>query len=348
MRSVFGCSLVAALALAGMAVAQEARDPVPRNPNVRDPARTDRPAAETGRPVVRAEVARGSAASADQQIAALIHSCCKNQIEISKFAQERAHSEEVREFAAKMVREHSPGCEIMAKFAGQLAASDTRLDAVPGEPRAARPARVEGRVEGRDDAREERREGRDEAREERREGDAPEAREERREGRDQAREERREAEPRAAARPADRPVARALEGAEGEVRLRAGGDRPRPEIEVKLGRSAGGNLNWVAIHKQIANQCLASIKQELGGKEGAEFDKCFMGYQVGAHMQEIDSLKVLRSHATAELREQIDSEIEHATEHLQEAKQIAKQLEGKPAARVSSKPAEATETTKPE
>jgi len=59
----------------------------------------------------------------DQEIAALVHGACRNEIEIAKLAQEKAQSQEVKQFAEKMVKEHSPGCEEMQKLAGSLASS---------------------------------------------------------------------------------------------------------------------------------------------------------------------------------------------------------------------------------
>ena len=349
MRHVYGWSLLVAAVLVGIAAAQ----------NVREPKRTDKPAAEPARSApggvqvdaegvkveagtFRGEVARGGK-SADQQIAAMLYNCCKNDLELSKFAQDRLQNEQVREFAEKMIAEHQAACDKLAKFAHSPGGADTRLDAVPGEPRPARPAgaRVEEREEAREDAREERTEGREEAREERREGDAPEAREERREAREKAREERREADPPRAARDPDapRPLARALEGAEAEVQLRAGGGRPRPEVDVKLGRSAaGGGLDWVSISKQIADQHLATLKQEFGAKEGAEFDKCYLGHQIGSHLKAIDEIKVLRKYCSAEFRQELDSCVEECNAHLQEAKTLAKQLESSSTPRVSLKP----------
>jgi predicted outer membrane protein len=330
-------SAIAAITWVCLAVAQE-----------REPAR---PAAPGARPAAAAPAAGArvvAAPTADQQIAALLYNCCRNEIEISKFAQDKLQSPEAQKFAERMVAEHEAACQKLAKFAGPALEGNTRLDVIPG---AGRPARVEGR----EDAREERREGREEAREERREEGAAEAREERREGREEAREEVREAREEAreavrdaaeAPRPA-RPAARVA--GQTEVELKAGGDRTRPEVEVRLGGRGGaaGGLNWVSIHKQIADQCLASTKQEFAAKEGHELDRCYLGGQIMGHMKAIDEIKVLRSYASPELRAELDECSQHCTEHLMEAKALAKRLEGE-APRVSRKPEGADEATKPE
>jgi len=316
MRVIYGLTAVAAVTWVSLALAQN-RDPEPARP-----AAGARPAAAV----------TAQAWTADQQIAACLYYGCRNEIEISKFVQERLQSNEARQFAEQMITEHQEACEKLAKFAGPALEGGARLDVIPGE---GRPARVEGRTE----AREERREGREGAREERREEGAPEAREERREGREEAREAR-EGDPAAAPRPATRPA----RPGQAELELKVGGDRPRPEIEVRLDR---GGLNWVSIHKQLADQCLATAKQELGAKEGAELEKCYLGGQIMGHMKALDEIKVLRNYASAELRSELDACSQGCTEHLKEAKVLAKKMEGD-TPRVSRKPEGGSPAPKPE
>src|SRR5438876_2744783 len=135
------------------------------------------------------------ASSADQQIAACVYGACSHEIEIAKWAESRLQSEEAREFAQRMVREHTPGCQAMQQLAGNLVSS------------------------------------------------AP---------------------------------------ASGQATTQPG----------------SGNLDWISIHKQIGEQCLASLKQELGAKQGIELDKCFLGEQIGEHLKVVASLKVLRNYAS--------------------------------------------------
>jgi putative membrane protein len=163
-----------------------------------------------------------------------VYGACQHEIEIAKFAESKAQSDEVREFAQQMVREHTPGCQAMQQKAGQLAA-----------------------------------------------------------------------------------------------------DTPAQQQQ-------GGGLNWISIHKEIGQQCLANLKQELSEKQGIEFDKCFMGEQIGEHMKVIASLKVLRNHASSELRQDLDKELQMAQTHLQHAKQIVKQLDEKPSERVSRRAADSS------
>ena len=104
------------------------------------------------------------------------------------------------------------------------------------------------------------------------------------------------------------------------------------------GGAAGGQLDWVSIHQQIGEQCLASVKKELSSKQGADFDQCFMGQQIGAHMKVIDELKVLKNHASSDLKQKLEKEQQTAEQHLQLAKQIEQKLKDRPSERVSRKP----------
>ena len=212
--------------------------------------------------------------SADQQIAALLYLCARNEVEISKFAEEKAGSEEVKNFAAMMVKDHSPGLEKLQKLAGPLASAHA-----PGTPAAG--VKKE--------------EIREETREIRREPPAKEPAEPRR---------------------------RVVE----------------EERTVVEARPAGIAFDWNNVHKQVADQCLASTKAELQKKSSAEFDQCFMGQQIMAHMKALDELKVLRNYAGAELRKDIDETTQMATHHLDEAKKIAESMKGSASERVSRKP----------
>ena len=105
------------------------------------------------------------------------------------------------------------------------------------------------------------------------------------------------------------------------------------------GEQAGrGQLDWVSVKKEIGQQCLASTKKELSAKQGVDFDQCFMGQQVMAHMKVVDELTVLRNYASSELRQKLDKELQMAQHHLQLAKDIAHKLKDRPSERVSRKP----------
>jgi putative membrane protein len=94
-----------------------------------------RPGADATRPGAGAQTTKG-----DQEIAALKLACNRNEIELAKLAQQKATSPEVKQFAEKMVEEHTAAAEKLEKWAGALASArggaDDRSDA-PGRPGAA-------------------------------------------------------------------------------------------------------------------------------------------------------------------------------------------------------------------
>jgi putative membrane protein len=201
----------------------------------RQPVQPGQPVGPGGQFAQRPQTGQpGQAGSSDQEIAALIHGACRNEIEIAKLGEQKAQSQDVKQFAEKMVRDHSPGCEEMQRLAGSLANSTQQ-----------------------------------------RGGEAA--------------------------------------GREGQ----------------------GGRLDWLSIHQQIADQCLTTVKNELSKKSTQDFDECFMGQQIGAHIAVVDKLKVLRNYASNDLRQKLDKELQTAESHLQMAQQIEHKLKGESSERLS-------------
>jgi predicted outer membrane protein len=81
------------------------------------------------------------------------------------------------------------------------------------------------------------------------------------------------------------------------------------------------------IRREVADECLASARRELSGKEGREFDACFIGMQLGMHMYVVDELKVLERHASPELQQTLRKGRETAQQHLDRAKEIMKDID---------------------
>jgi hypothetical protein len=118
----------------------------------------------------------------------------------------------------------------------------------------------------------------------------------------------------------------------------AGGQRQGQPQGQGTAAQRGGALDWNEIHEQVAQQCLESSKQELGRHQGSEFDQAYMGMQLAGHMKMQDELKVLRNHASGELRQQIDKSLQVVQEHLQHARQVMEQLKDSPSERVTRRP----------
>jgi predicted outer membrane protein len=127
------------------------------------------------------------------------------------------------------------------------------------------------------------------------------------------------------------PAAERREGRE-EARedRRAGREEAREERTATIAAPGRQVFNWVAIHQEVADQCLQSAKKELGKKEGNEFDKCYIGMQVAAHMMMLDELKVLKNHASGQLQQDLEQSIETTENHLSEAQKIMEEIKDKP------------------
>jgi predicted outer membrane protein len=298
MRNVFGWSVVLSGCLAGIAMSQNVpkeRPGAPARPGgaAAQPERGERP--QPGGPAER-----GAAAAGDQQIAACIYMGCHNHIQIAEFAQSKLTNPEAKQFAEKMVSDHSPGCQKMREMAGNLISARGHEAGDRAAPDRAPPpgATPPGRPGGRTD---------DGARAEPAADTPAEARREERQDR---REDRREAVRDAASKGV-------------EIDVQPGG---RPGVAVRAGAGAEGELNWISIHREIADKCLSTVKKEMGEIQGANFDEAYMAHEVMVHLKTIDELSVLKNHASPTLRAEIDKSLQMAQQHLREAKQIKTQL----------------------
>ncbi|HUE71029.1 MAG TPA: DUF4142 domain-containing protein [Pirellulaceae bacterium] len=293
MRNVFGWSVVLSGCLVGVAMSQNVSEERPDAP-VRPGGAAAQP--QRGeRPLPGGEGQRGAMASSDQQIAACIYIGCNNHIQIAEFAQSKLTHPEAKQFAEKMVSDHSPGCEKMREAAGNLISShaheagDRAASGRTPAPGATRPG---GRTEKGDRAEPA--------------ADAPA------EARREDRQDRREAVRDAASKGV-------------EIDVQPGG---QPGVAVRAGGAARGQLDWISIHQQIADKCLSTLKKEFGEIRGPDFDKAYMAHEVMVHLKTIDELTVLKNHASPTLRSEIDKSLQMAQSHLREAKQIKEQLKG--------------------
>lgn len=107
------------------------------------------------------------------------------------------------------------------------------------------------------------------------------------------------------------------------------GGQPGATASVAAGqRGQGGAMNFVQLKREMSNECYNLARRDLEEKDGSDFDKCYIGGQVGAHMEMLAALKVSQRHVTSpELRSLIEQGIETTESHLKHAKEIAKSLE---------------------
>jgi predicted outer membrane protein len=105
--------------------------------------------------------------------------------------------------------------------------------------------------------------------------------------------------------------------------------------QAQRGQAVGQNeaLNQRAsIERQIGERCKEALREELQQKQGAEFDKCYIGSQVAGHMQMLAALEVLEQQGPDQINQIAQQARPKVQQHLEHAKQLMKQLEGTAAA----------------
>jgi predicted outer membrane protein len=91
-------------------------------------------------------------------------------------------------------------------------------------------------------------------------------------------------------------------------------------------QARGGQIDLVELKQKLGRKCLASVRKELESKEGAKFDHCYIGQQVGAHMQMVDTLEVFQEYVSPQLRSVLEEGTATTKEHLDHAKQLAEKM----------------------
>jgi predicted outer membrane protein len=100
------------------------------------------------------------------------------------------------------------------------------------------------------------------------------------------------------------------------------------------GAMQSGALQQLAqIERQIAEHCKQALRDELQQKQGVEFDKCYLGAQIGAHMHMVSALEVIGQQTQGQLAQIAQQAQPTVQQHLDHAKQLMQQLEQQGAGR---------------
>jgi predicted outer membrane protein len=91
-------------------------------------------------------------------------------------------------------------------------------------------------------------------------------------------------------------------------------------------QGGGALMQLAAIEKQINERCKQAMRDELQQKQGAEFDECFVGSQIGGHTQMLAALEVLSQQGPGEVQQIAADAKPKVQQHLEHAKQLAEQL----------------------
>ncbi|MBW3596999.1 MAG: DUF4142 domain-containing protein [Planctomycetes bacterium] len=295
------CAAAALLLAAGAVGAQEQERE--RNQNdqerpraaaqERDPAaagaqrtETDRPGEARGQRERNREGQAGRGQQLEQQLATMLALGNWKEIQVSQLAAQKAQSPEVKEFAQKMVQDHTQFLQQLQQFVPQGQLDDLRSSG-GREAVGAVDARTGVQPEGAAD----------------REREARPGAERNREGADRKREANREEQA------ADQPNRQRRPGAAGQASA----------------RGPGGPITQIA--KQATKRSLQRTTELLNEKQGREFDQCYIGQQIVAHIETVSKLEAMQNHGSPQFQAVIRKGVQTTEEHLKEAGAIAQTLE---------------------
>jgi predicted outer membrane protein len=83
----------------------------------------------------------------------------------------------------------------------------------------------------------------------------------------------------------------------------------------------------IAIDRQIAEKCGQMTRAKLEEAPEGEFDKCFVGSQIGAHMQMLAGLEVIAAQSPSELQQIAQDAKATVKQHLDHAEKLMKELD---------------------
>lgn len=104
------------------------------------------------------------------------------------------------------------------------------------------------------------------------------------------------------------------------------------------------------IGKKAAERKVELTKTYLQDKQGEEFDKCYIGSQIAAHIAMLAELEAMEDAGSPQLQQIVSKASQSTQQHLQEVQQIAQTLEGGEgaAARVTRRPGQPDRTEQPQ
>lgn len=255
----------------------------------------------------------------DQKMVQMLLLANQGEIAVSQFAQEKASNAAVKDFAQGMVREHS---EMVEKLQQVSFSSQTEPSQAGGQRMETRGQRSETRqgTESGQIARSGQSVTPGRETQSRQSGGASQglAADQRSEtAQDAGRGQRTETGQRADSEQ------RSATG-QTEVAGKAPGRQHESHSYSQAGRMADPML---PIFQEAEQKCIELTQQELQRHQGAEFDKCYMGQQIVAHVSTLAKLQAFQGHASETLQPVIAEATQATEKHLEHARAIIKELD---------------------
>jgi predicted outer membrane protein len=103
-------------------------------------------------------------------------------------------------------------------------------------------------------------------------------------------------------------------------------DQNRSTTSSTAAHSSAGGLDFVAVQRHAAQECLSKAEKHWSDHKGSDGDMAYIGSQLVAHEEMINQMTALRPHASPELQKEIDNGIESAKHHRDEAHKLIEKL----------------------
>jgi putative membrane protein len=87
------------------------------------------------------------------------------------------------------------------------------------------------------------------------------------------------------------------------------------------------------IDRKINERCAESIRKDLEGKSGHEFDAAYVGSQIGGHMYMLSAVEVLSDETSGELQSMVKDAKPVVERHLKQAKELMEKSDARQASR---------------
>jgi len=91
--------------------------------------------------------------------------------------------------------------------------------------------------------------------------------------------------------------------------------------------SSHSDNDAIQLKEEIGKQCVENATRDLSSKQGAQFDKAYIGQQIAAHGDMLATLQVFERHASGQLKDVINKGIQTTQHHKQEAEKIMAELD---------------------
>lgn len=216
--------------------------------------------------------------NSDHMLASCVAIGNQEEVSLAKFAEQKAKSQQVKDFAKMLEKDHQEFLQKLQRFAPEATQAGYLMDssAIDAQRTTSTQNRGNSQVQAR-------------------EGNQP------RERSTQVR----------------------VNPAGGEVNVATNGIQQTSAIQGQSSQP----LDFMALHKELAENCLRLAKQGMAKKEGDEFDKCYIGQQIVKHEEMKNKLMVFERHSSSELNQILQAGLETTEKHLKKAEEIMKELD---------------------